>query len=155
LPESIVSERRAYTLLEMVVVVMILGILAAVTVPKYFASHSRTNERILLISLAQVRDAIDRYAAEHDRRLPAATNAGAFRSELDPYLRDGFPAVTVGPTAADAAKAMDVKISDQDGEISGEHIPLKGWHYNRRTGQFIINYNQPTIVDPNVDYDEL
>ena len=64
--------RTAFTLVELVVVVMILGILAAVAAPKFLDTSATATDNGLKQSLGIVRDAIELYAADHGAALPGA-----------------------------------------------------------------------------------
>ena len=81
-------KHKGFTLIELVVVVMILGILAAVAAPKLLGTSSTASDNGLKETLGVVRDAIERYAAEHGGALPglAGTEAGSRPTWL-PYLR--------------------------------------------------------------------
>lgn len=64
--EKIVLARRGFTLIEMVVVVLIVGILAGIALPRYneVVERSRTTEAIS--TLGALLDAEKRYALEYD-----------------------------------------------------------------------------------------
>ena len=70
------KSRSAFTLVELVVVVMILGILTAVAAPKFLDTSATATETGLKQTLGVVRDAIEMYAAEHNGVLPAAVDDG-------------------------------------------------------------------------------
>ncbi|MFG6448892.1 type II secretion system protein [Roseateles sp. BYS180W] len=57
--------RKGFTLIELIVVMAIVALLAAIAAPRYFASLQRAKEVALRSSLAVMRDAIDQYAADH------------------------------------------------------------------------------------------
>jgi len=87
--------RQGFTLVELVVVIMILGILAGVAAPKFFNTSKTAGESSLKQTLAVIRDAIELYAAQNGGALPAAVD-GDFQSDLAPYLRGTFPKSPVG-----------------------------------------------------------
>jgi prepilin-type N-terminal cleavage/methylation domain-containing protein len=55
---------RGFTLLALIVVLAIVGMLAAVALPRYVAGVERARETALRSSLATMRQAIDQYAAD-------------------------------------------------------------------------------------------
>lgn len=144
------GQRKGFTLVELVVVVMILGILAAVAAPKLLGTSSAASENGLKQSLAVIRDAIERYAAEHGGDLPG--NAGTeadLKSDLTPYLRGTFP---VCPVAGNNAS---IKVTTTNEAIAGVASPTESWHYCSASGQFICNSSAATKTDPTVKFDQL
>ena len=143
--------RTGFTLIELVVVIMILGILAGVAAPKLLKTSALATDNGLKQTLTIVRDAIELYAAGHGGVLPGAdTDPLTFKTDLDPYMRGRFPKCPVGP-----APNRKVRMVNGGGPISGEASPGRGWRYNYETGQFIVNWNEPTKCDPTVTYDQL
>ncbi len=156
-------QRRAFTLVELVVVVLILGILAAIAAPKVFRGSDDAAETALRQNLSVIRDAIELYALEHDGRYPGSTSDGtnpagseqAFLNQLlmyssadgtvsqvrdaahpyGPYLRKNFPSIPVGPNRGTNSVA-----------VKGDGQPLvpdetTAWMYDYITGEFIANTN--------------
>ncbi|MFG6460078.1 type II secretion system protein [Roseateles sp. DXS20W] len=58
---------RGFTLIELIVVMAIVALLAGITAPRYFASVDRAKANTLRSSLAIMRDALDKYAADKGR----------------------------------------------------------------------------------------
>jgi general secretion pathway protein G len=131
-------KHKGFTLVELVVVVMILGILAAVAAPKLLGTSSAAADNGVKQTLAVVRDAIERYAAEHGGSLPAqgSTTAGAFETAIAPYLRGEFPTCPV------AAEDNTVAIGASSAVAGAE-----SWRYNSSDGTFIVNSNAFTNTD--------
>lgn len=61
------KRRRAFTLVELVMVVSIIGVISAIAVPRMANASGKASVRALEATLANVRKAIDLYFAEHDR----------------------------------------------------------------------------------------
>ena len=87
---------RAFTLVELVMVVSIIGVISAIAVPRIANASGKASAVALEATLANVRKAIDCYYAEHDRfpgYNPAngATNNVMFAKQLLEYSdRNGF-----------------------------------------------------------------
>jgi len=148
-------KHNGFTLVELVVVVMILGILAAVAAPKLLGTSSAAADNGIKQTLAIVRDAVERYAAEHGGALPGelATEAD-FLEDISPYLRGAFPTCPV------AGKKNKVKVSASATGFGGEagNAQDESWHYCAADGQFIVNSTEPTNNDNDpvaLTYDQL
>ena len=77
------TSRKAFTLIELLIVMSIIGILAAIAVPSYKQSQIKAREAVLREDLYQMRRAIDAYFADH-AKYPAS-----LRDLVDSrYLRD-------------------------------------------------------------------
>ena len=140
--------RKGFTLIELVVVILILGILAAVAASRALNIHGSAKETSARQSLAVVRDAIDAFTAKNGR-LPGDDGSEAtLKSDLATCLRE-FPAAPLGP-AANAGVLMA-----NGGSPDGDAAPTQGWKYYYDTGRFILNLHQPTDSDAGVFYDEL
>jgi general secretion pathway protein G len=116
--------RRAFTLVELVVVVLIVGILAAVAAPKMFDTTGKAKESATKTSLSVVRNAIELHFAENGS-YPATAND--VETGLTRYIKGPFP-------KAEIAKTADSKV-----KVGTTPDGTTGWLYDNATGNIIVN----------------
>ena len=124
--------RHGFTLVELVIVILILGILAAVAAPRMFDTANRARQNATRHSLAVVREAIQVYRAEFGELPGQGGNEADFIEDIEEMLSGPFPRSEIGNDGA------TVRIESSDTELtpSGQ----ESWAYNNRTGQFIVNH---------------
>ena len=153
------KQRKGFTLVELVIVVLILGILAAVAAPRLLNTSATAIDNSVKVSLDTVRDAIELFAADHaalpgqptgevdgDGNPISADLAGA----LEPYIRGPFPACPVG----EPTDPTGIEIVTGEDRPTGVESPTAGWKYNSDTGEFIINSSRVSNTDEDVTYDQ-
>jgi general secretion pathway protein G len=125
------NRRAGFTLIELVVVVMIIGVLVGIAAPRMLNIMGDATDNGARQSLGVLRDAIERYASENGGSYPSGTEAEV-KDALKQYLRGPFPKSPVGAAPADALSVTTgnaALVSDNAG----------GWMYNSTTGEIIIN----------------
>jgi general secretion pathway protein G len=124
------ATRKAFTLVELVVVVLIIGILASVAAPKMFDTATQARESGTRQSLAVLRDAIELYRSQTGT-YPAAAS---IETELASYIKGSFPSVQIG-----ANKNNQVGEATGVGPITAVVAGGAGWAYNATTGDIVVN----------------
>ena len=129
-----VTDRRAgFTLIELVVVVSILSILAAIALPNYKQAIIQAKEAVLREDLYRFRDLIDQYQADKGR-YPASVEAlvsdGYLRKvPVDPFTRQADwqedPAEPDPTSPEEPPGIYDVHSASQDLSTSG--TPYSEW----------------------------
>lgn len=126
------NRNSAFTLVELVIVVLILGILAAVAAPRMFdtAGDARTNAT--RHSLTVVRDAIQLYRAQNNALPGEAGTEADLIADLATMLNGPFPQCSVGNVGA------TVRIQTSGAALSASGT--ESWAYDNTTGDFIVNH---------------
>jgi len=121
--------RRGFTLIELVVVVLILGIIGAIAAPKMLTTMSTARTNSARENVKIIRQAIEMYKTQDPNNAypPAATLATA----LQPYLKGPFPACPIGQQTATVYASSDNPLVTT--------ATTDGWLYNQTTGDFAIN----------------
>jgi general secretion pathway protein G len=123
--------RNGFSLIELVVVVLILGIIAAVAAPRMFDTTNDARQNATKTSLSVLRSAIDLYKAQNGTYPPAAT----LSTVLKPFLKGPFPAVQIG------ANQNGNVVATSQNPITTAEAGGAGWAYNETTGDVVVNDN--------------
>ena len=173
------AKRKAFSLVELVIVIVILGIIAAVAIPRISSGSRNAGQSALRANLATLRNSVDWYYGEHNSTFPGVKAAGgaygvalsadAFTNQLimysntsgtvspdkdaafpfGPYVRGSFPALPIGSNAGNAA----VKIVDKTGALTGtDSDATSGWIFNPTTGEIIANLPDTELGSDGVAY---
>jgi general secretion pathway protein G len=121
---------RAFTLIELIIVLAILALLLTIAVPRYFAHVERAKEATLKQDLAIMRDAIDKFHGDKGRypeSLEELVTLRYIRSvPLDPITDSASTWKVVAPPDAEAKGAVyDVRSGAEGGSVDGK--PFADW----------------------------
>ncbi|OPX22916.1 MAG: hypothetical protein B1H04_04350 [Planctomycetales bacterium 4484_123] len=145
------DRRKGFTLVEILIVVIILGILAAIVIPQFTEASNDARESALVSDLQTVRSQIELYKVQHLEKLPHLNENGQadtsnFKNRLTgrtdqdgkinsngafgPYLQK-FPTNPFASTNADGVNFGTADPAPGDG--------TSGWYFNTSTGKFSAN----------------
>lgn len=89
---KVIRRRRGFSLLELLAVVVILGIIAAIVVPRVSTSSSLAKQRVHEHNIATLNSAVERYFVTEGSWPSALSDLGT------DYLPDGVPTVPTDNT---------------------------------------------------------
>lgn len=103
------SKSRAFTLIELLIVVAIIAILAAIAVPNFIEAQARAKVSRALSDLRSTRTAIESYAVDHNRH-PRMTWGCNFDDHYGPALREIYGTIVPWPSVDDSGNPSDAGI---------------------------------------------
>jgi len=141
------SKRSGFTLVEILIVVVILGILAAIVIPQFTEASTEAKLSALCTDLQTLRSQIELYKIQHNdipptfaaftAQMTAQTDIdGAVGTDYGPYMQK----IPINQFNNDDTLSNDGSIGDDGG----------GWEYDETTGQINADdaYDQDGVLGP-------
>lgn len=125
--------RRGFSLIEMVIVILILGIIAAVAAPRMFGTAEQAEENTTRQQLAVLRNAIEMYRAQNGS-YPAANGLPTAMADM---LNGPFPQPTIGSVRNETGVYYDTTTTDA--QVVPVPDSTNGWAYKPHNGSLKLN----------------
>lgn len=107
-----------FTLVEIMIVVAIIGLLAAIAIPNFIKARTTSNMTTCINNLRQIDAAVQQWAAENKKGLTATV---AF-SDISPYMKNSVICPSGGTTFANSYTIVDVGTKPVCQKVTSTHI---------------------------------
>lgn len=138
-------KNQGFTLVEILIVVVILGILAAIVIPQFSDASTQSKVSSAKSSLQTLRSQISLYKIQHNDTAPAlatfesqmtsVTNAAGTVNPTDAQARDAANGYVYGPYL----QAMPKNPFNDKATLAAEAITGNGWVYIAGTGDLDVD----------------
>ncbi|MBN2590236.1 MAG: type II secretion system protein [Sedimentisphaerales bacterium] len=152
--------KKGFTLVEILIVVVILGILAAIVIPQFTDASTEAKTSSLCSDLQSMRSQIELYKIQHNDNLPGTVSGVTFAQSMTGYtLSDGTLADPQAPADGVYGPYLQKIPSNQFIPVAANQNVVtaaattpdapdnsSGWIYNTATGEVRANDTYDTNV---------
>lgn len=159
--------KKGFTLVEILIVVVILGILAAIVIPQFTNASTEAKESSLVSNIQALRSQIELYKIQHNETLPGSTTGVTFTQALTsktnaagaigttsahrygPYMQT----VPANPFSTVALVSGNATVQEVDG-VTGLGDDSAHWFFDTSTGTLRADDSLTNSVT-GIDHDQL
>lgn len=156
-------KKSGFTLVEILIVVIILGILAAVVIPQFANASGDTRESSVMANLKAFRSQLQLYRAQHQDVWPDSVDAqltmftdveGNTNNTYTSTFRFGPYMVRVPPNPWTGVATITT-VTGVDTTYSPAGDMLQGWWYNSDTGEFRAHVPDSVVTEAGTQINSL
>ena len=142
--KRVLKDQSGFTLVEMIIVIIIMGILAAVIVPQIGTTSDDAKLRAVKQDLTSMRNAVEIYYSQHNSAYPGAR------------LNDGTAAVSTAAEAATAFVEQLTQYTDVNGDCQGTKDATHKYGPYIKAGRLPLNpFNDSNAVVCDIAEDDI
>ena len=138
------SARRGFTLIEVLIVIIVLGILAAIVVPQFSDASTDAKLNSLKTNLQVIRGQIELYKIQHNETLPQAPGTDTFTNQMIKASKvDGTTAAigTAGYNLGPYLQSIPNNPYTGTSTVGSGGVGTSAWYYDPATGLFRANHH--------------
>lgn len=139
------ARNKAFSLVELVIVLVIIGVIAAIAIPRLTRGATNAGATAVAADLAALRNAIELYRAEHEGIFPSAANFSSQMTQFSNLAGDTFSATAVVATGIvygpylKAIPPLPVGAKKGATGVAAADAVGVGWLYTDATGEITTN----------------
>src|ERR1041385_8728027 len=111
------SRKSGFTLVEIMIVVAIIGLLAAIAIPNFIKARTTSQMNACINNLRQIDGAIQQWALENNK----VTSASVAYTDISLYLKNSVICPSGGTTFANSYSISDVQTKPTCQKVSSTH----------------------------------